>query len=149
MTQTQTQSMAPRDPDFADRIAASFVRQAAMRTLGIELRSVAPGLVVLAFDAAAGLGQQHGFVHGGVLATALDSACGYAALSLSDAGAEVLTVEFKVNFLAPAAASRFVCEGRVLKSGRTLTVCEGQARDSADVLVATMNATMILRHPNG
>ncbi|MEL6235235.1 MAG: PaaI family thioesterase [Pseudomonadota bacterium] len=143
------QAHSPRDPNYADRIAASFARQAAMHTLGIELRSVAPGLVVLGFDASPGLGQQHGFVHGGVLATALDSACGYAALSLSDAGAEVLTVEFKVNFLAPAAAPRFICEGRVLKPGRTLTVCEGRVLGEASALVASMTATLILRHPNG
>jgi uncharacterized protein (TIGR00369 family) len=92
--------------------------------------------------------QQNGFLHAGVVTAVVDSACGYAAHSLMAPGAEVLSVEFKVNLLAPAAGERFVARGRVLRSGRTLTVCAGDLfalRDGRETQVATMLATMIAR----
>jgi uncharacterized protein (TIGR00369 family) len=136
------------DPLFADRVRASFDRQAAMRTLGIMLQEVAPGEVVLRMLHRPELTQQHGFVHAGVLSTALDSACGYAAFSLMPADAAVLTIEFKVNLLAPARGPRFRFEGRVVKPGRTISVVEGRALQSAgdggpEKLVATMTATVM------
>jgi uncharacterized protein (TIGR00369 family) len=136
------------DPLFVDRVRASFDRQAAMRTLGIMLQEVAPGEVVLRMLHRPELTQQHGFVHAGVLSTALDSACGYAAFSLMPADAAVLTIEFKVNLLAPARGPRFRFEGRVVKPGRTISVVEGRALQSAgdggpEKLVATMTATVM------
>ena len=90
--------------------------------------------------------QQHGFLHAGVVSTALDSACGYAAFSLMPEDAAVLTIEFKINLLAPAKGERFRMEGRVLKPGRTITVCEGRAyalQDQKETLIATMNCTLM------
>jgi len=120
-----------------------------MTTLGASLSHVAPGEVDLAFAARPDLVQQNGFVHAGVLAAIADSACGYAAFSLAPAGCDVLAVEFKINLLAPARAPRFVARGRVLRAGRTLTACRadvfGIDDDGAEVLVAAMQATIIVR----
>jgi len=136
----------PQDPHYQLRVSGSFRRQQAMHTLGIRLDRVAPGEVdlTMAYDAA--YTQQHGFVHAGIITTALDSACGYAAFSLMPADADVLTVEFKTNLLAPASGERFVFRARVIKPGRTLTVCDAQAlalRDGREKLVATMSATLM------
>ena len=107
---------------------------------------VAPGSVDIALDWAPGLTQQHGFLHAGVVSAALDSACGYAAFTLMPADAEVLTIEFKINLLAPARGECFRMEGRVLKPGRTVTVCEGRAyalHGGTEKLVATMGCTLM------
>jgi uncharacterized protein (TIGR00369 family) len=134
--------------DPAARVRASFARQGVMETIGAELAHVGDGRVVVAVPIEVRLSQQHGFLHAGVVVAALDSACGYAALTRMDGDAEVLTVELKVNLLAPAAGERLVAEGEVLRAGRTLTVCRGDAyaEDGAErVHVATMLATMIRR----
>ncbi len=134
------------DPNFRTRIAESFARQTAMQTLGIRLESVEPGKVTLAMPFAAHLSQQHGFVHAGVITTGLDSACGYAAFTLMAADAAVLSIEFKVNLLAPAKGDSFVMRGEVIKPGRTITVCEGKAyalTGGSEKLIATMSATMM------
>jgi uncharacterized protein (TIGR00369 family) len=92
------------------------------------------------------LTQQHGFLHAGVVTAAVDSACGYAALTLLEADADVLTVELKVNLLEPAAAQRLLARGRVLRSGRTLTVCRGDAvavNEKTETIVATLLTTMM------
>jgi len=137
----------PRDPDFERRVRASFARQTFMATLGATLERVEPGVVTIALARRDDLAQQHGFLHAGVVTSIVDSACGYAALSLMRPGAAVLSVEFKVNLLAPAAGERFRAEGRVLKAGRTLTVCAGEvhgiAGDGRETLVAALQATMI------
>jgi len=101
----------PRDPDFERRVRASFARQAAMHTLGVTLERVAPGEVDLAIPFRDDLTQQHGFLHAGVVTAAVDSACGYAALSLMEPGAAVLSVEFKVQLLAPARGARWATVG--------------------------------------
>lgn len=136
----------PQDPHYQLRVSDSFRRQRAMHTLGIRLDRVGPGEVdlTMAYDAA--FTQQHGFVHAGIITTALDSACGYAAYSLMSADADVLTVEFKTNLLAPASGERFAFRARVIKPGRTLTVCDAQAlavRDGQEKLVASMSATLM------
>ncbi|MBN9420796.1 MAG: PaaI family thioesterase [Candidatus Eremiobacteraeota bacterium] len=115
-----------------------------MATLGASLASVEPGEVVIELGYSEALAQQNGFLHAGVTTAVVDSACGYAALSLMPEGSDVLSVEFKVNLMAPAAGSRFRAVGRVVKSGRTLTVCQGEmvALDSGKT-VALMTATMI------
>jgi uncharacterized protein (TIGR00369 family) len=109
----------PHDPQFAERVRASFARQGAMKTIGAELVSVEPGIAVIELPWAEPLTQQHGFLHAGMVATALDSACGYAAFSLMRPDAAVLTIEYKINLLAPARGERFRMEGAVLKPGRT------------------------------
>ena len=129
-----------------ERVRASFARQGLLATLGARVTHVAPGEVdvELAFDER--LTQQHGYLHAGALTTALDVACGYAALTLMPEEAAALTVEFKVNLLAPAAGERFLARGRVVRAGRTLTVCRGDAVALAageERHVATMTATMM------
>ncbi len=137
----------PRDPDFAPRVRASFGRQAAMDTLGASLESVEAGRVVIALPFSARLTQQHGFLHAGMVATALDSACGYAGATLMPAEAGVLTIEFKINLMAPAEGQRFRMVGQVLKPGRTVTFTEGQAwaidAQGSEKLIATMVATLM------
>lgn len=139
--------MQPADPDFAARVAASFQRQPAMALIGATLDAVEVGRVVIGLAHRADIAQQHGFVHAGILSTALDSACGYAASSLMPADAGVLTIEFKVNLLAPAQGPRFRLEGQVVKAGRTISVVEGRAlqvaADGTGKLVATMTATVM------
>jgi uncharacterized protein (TIGR00369 family) len=140
--------MKPADDLFEQRTRDSFARQPAMHTLGATLQQVAPGAVVIAMPHHASLTQQHGFVHAGMLATALDSACGYAAFTLMPADAAVLTIEFKINLLAPARGPLFRFEGHVIKPGRTITVVEGRglqhAPDGSETkLVATMTATIM------
>ena len=129
-----------------ERVRGSFARQGLLATLGARVMRVAPGEVdvELAFDER--LTQQHGYLHAGALTAALDSACGYAALTLMPEEAAVLTVEFKVNLLAPAAGKRFLARGRVVRAGRTLTVCRGDAVAFAgddERHVAAMIATMM------
>jgi uncharacterized protein (TIGR00369 family) len=134
------------DPDFARRVRASFARQTIMTTFGAQMTQVAPGEVEITMPFRADLTQQHGFLHAGVITTIVDSACGYAALTLMPPDSGVLTVEYKVNFVAPAAGERFVARGRVTKPGRTLTVCAGDVfarQDGQDRLVATMLTTMM------
>lgn len=133
----------PRDLNFEQRVRASFARQAAMHTIGATLERVAPGEVDLALAFRADLTQQHGFLHAGVVTAAVDSACGYAALSLMEPGAAVLSVEFKVQLLAPARGARFVAHGRVVRAGRTITVVSGELRNESDVVVALLNGTMM------
>jgi uncharacterized protein (TIGR00369 family) len=135
-----------RDPDFESRVRASFARQRFMATLGASLERIAPGEVAIAFTHREELTQQHGFLHAGVMTSVADSACGYAALSLMEPGTGVLSVEFKVNMLAPAVGERFTATGRVVRSGRTLTVCAGEVtteRDGETVAVLLMQATMM------
>ncbi|MES2612623.1 MAG: PaaI family thioesterase [Pseudomonadota bacterium] len=135
-----------RTPRYAQRVRDSFALQGAMQTLGARLARVEPGAVDIELDWAAGLTQQHGFLHAGMVATALDSACGYAGFTLMSDDAAVLTIEFKINLLAPAQGERFRMEGRVLKPGRTITVTEGRAYAlgaQGDKLVATMGCTLM------
>jgi uncharacterized protein (TIGR00369 family) len=136
----------PSDPDFAARVRASYERQAAMRTLGATLALVEPGKVAIELPWAEPLTQQHGFLHAGMVATALDSACGYAAFSLMPVEAAVLTIEYKINLMAPAKGERFRMEGQVVKPGRTITVAEGRAfaiDGGREKLIATMSATLM------
>lgn len=136
----------PRNPDFDARVRESFARQAAMRTLGATLAVVKPGQVEITLPWAEPLTQQHGFLHAGMVATALDSACGYAGFSLMAADAAVLTIEFKINLLAPAQGQSFRMVGTVVKPGRTVTVCEGHAYaidGGQEKLVATMGCTLM------
>ncbi|WP_395448023.1 PaaI family thioesterase [Aminobacter sp. UC22_36] len=134
-------------PDYDERVRASFARQSVMRTIGAELTLVTPGIIEIEMPFSAQLTQQHGFLHAGVISTALDSACGYAAFSLMPENAGVLTIEFKVNLLAPGKGERFLFRGSVTKPGRTIVVADGQAyaisADGEAKLIATMTGTMM------
>jgi uncharacterized protein (TIGR00369 family) len=143
-----------RDPDYAARVRRSFEAQAFMTTLGARLESVEPGEVVIALPDRADLTQQHGFLHAGVVAAVADSACGYAALTLMEPGAAVLSVEFKINLLAPARGERFEARAQVVKPGRTLMICTAEVRAIAGdpgtgVLVALMQGTMMTVRDRG
>lgn len=142
----------PQDPAYDSRVRASFDRQRFMTTIGARLSRVAPGEVDVDVDMRDDLVQQHGFLHAGVLASAADSACGYAALTLMPVDTAVLSIEFKINLLAPAACDRIVARGRVLRAGRTITVCQGDViahTGTAERLVATMIATMMTVRDRG
>ena len=138
--------MQPKDPDFEARVRKSFARQTFMATLGATLARVAPGEVDLELTVRDALAQQHGSVHAGAITSVLDSAAGYAAFSLMPADAAVLSVEFKVNLLEPARGERIVARGRVLRAGRTLSVCVAEAWayvGTRETLVATLQGTMM------
>jgi uncharacterized protein (TIGR00369 family) len=131
--------------DYEDRVRLVFLRQPALKTLGARLIGVAPGRVEIELDFKKEFTQQHGYLHAGIVTTIADSACGYAAYSLMPPGSGVLTVEYKVNFISPAQGAKFVATGRVLKPGRTLTVCAGEVvaingddRKSIAIIQATM-----------
>lgn len=136
-----------RDPGFEARVRASFARQAAMATIRAEIAHLAPGEVDLRMPYRAELTQQHGFVHAGIIGTLADSACGYAAFTLMPADAAVLSVEFKLNLVAPAAGDAFVARARVKKAGRTLSVVTADVfalrEGEEERLVATMQGTMM------
>ena len=136
----------PQDVDFETRVRESFARQRAMATFGARLVRVAPGAVEIELPFRDDLTQQHGYLHAGVVTAIVDSACGYAALTLTPPGAEVLSVEFKINLLAPAAGELLVARARVVRAGRNVTVCAGDAFMLAagrEKIVATMLATMM------
>jgi uncharacterized protein (TIGR00369 family) len=137
----------PQDPNFEAKVRASFARQGLMTNIGAQMTTVRPGEVDIELSSREDLTQQHGFVHGAAVAAIVDTACGYAAISLLAENFEVLTVEFKINFLAPALGEKIIARGKVKKAGKTLTVCEGDAfavRDGKEKLVATMQATMMV-----
>jgi len=136
--------MSPADPNYEARVRASFAKQQFMATLGANLTAVQPGEVSIELPFRADLTQQHGFLHAGVVTSVIDSACGYAALTLMPPDREVLSVEFKVNLMAPAQGAIFQARGRVVRAGRTLTVCAGDLRVvGSESVVAMMQATMM------
>jgi uncharacterized protein (TIGR00369 family) len=139
----------PADPDYAARVRASFARQGAMKTLGAELVAVEPGYCAIALIPRPEVAQQHGYVHAGVVSAIVDSAGGYAGFTLFPVDASVLTVEFKINLLAPAAGERLVAEGLVVKPGRSLVITRGEVhaeREGARTLVAIMQQTLMVMH---
>jgi uncharacterized protein (TIGR00369 family) len=113
----------PSDDAWEQRVRESFGRQGAMRLIGASIASLAPGRCTIALPFRPELAQQHGYFHAGISSAVADSAGGYAALTLFPANSEVLTVEFKINLLAPALGDTLVAEAGVVRSGRTLTVC--------------------------
>ena len=137
---------APQDTDFEARVRESFARQRVMETIGARLARVRAGEVEIELPFREDLTQQHGYLHAGIVAAVIDSACGYAAMSLAPAGAEVLSIEFKLNLLSPAAGESFAARARVVRAGRNVTVCAGDlyARTGErEKLVATMLGTMM------
>ena len=142
----------PVDPDFEARVRESFARQRVMQTVGARLTRVAPGEVEIELPFREDLTQQHGYLHAGVVTTVVDSACGYAAMSLTPPGGEVLSVEFKINLLSPATGESLVARASVKRAGRNITVCVGDAfavNEGREKLVATMLATMMTVRDGG
>jgi uncharacterized protein (TIGR00369 family) len=142
----------PHDSDFEGRVRASFARQQVMQTIGATLTLVEPGVVEIELPYRAELTQQHGFIHAGIVASILDSACGYAAFSLMPADAAVLSIEFKVNLLAPAKGELIRARAEVKRAGKTVTVCTADAwavEAGQSKIVATMLATMMCIRERG
>ncbi len=136
----------PADPDFAARVRASFARQGFMGALEARLTVVEPGRCEIRLHFREDLGQQHGYFHAGAMAAVADSAGGYAAYTLMGSRDSVLTVEYKVNLLAPGRGEEVVARARVVRPGRTLTVCQVEVfavATGAETLCATMQQTVI------
>ena len=132
--------------DYAERVRSSFAKQGLMTTLGATLAAISPGAVEIVLRPHPSITQQHGFVHAGAVAAIADSAAGYAALSLMPPGTGVLSTEFKINLLSPAKGDRIVARGRVVKSGRTLTVAQSEVfaeTGGEERLVALLTATLM------
>jgi uncharacterized protein (TIGR00369 family) len=136
----------PINPNFVEEVRNSFAGQKVMQLIGASLTLVEVGAVDITLPYREDLTQQNGFVHAGIITTIADSACGYSAYTLMPPDSDVLSVEFKINLLKPAKGKKFVAEGRVLRSGKTLTVarCDVFAFQDADrELIAAMQATLI------
>ena len=136
----------PRDPGYAERVRGSFARQPMMAHIGAELARVAPGFCEIRMPYRRELTQQHGYVHGGALATIADSAAGYAAFTLMPAGTSILTVEYKLNLLRPGLGEVMVARGRVIKPGKTLTVVSADVyalKDGQESLCLTSIQTLM------
>jgi uncharacterized protein (TIGR00369 family) len=132
--------------DIQERITTSFTSQGLMATLGAQLVCVSDGEVQIALPFSERLSQQHGYIHAGAITSVVDSACGYAALTKAPPGCEVVTAEFKINFLRPAIGERFLAIGKVQSSGKLLTVCTGEVRalsGTASKVIAIMQATIV------
>lgn len=139
-----TQDCAPQI--VAERIRSSFAKQRLMQTIGAQLTSIQSGEVEIALSFREDLTQQHGFLHAAVITAIADSAAGYAALTLMPPDVEVLSVEFKVNLLAPGVGEHFTAVGRVIRSGKTITVCSGEVfahSNGLKKLICVLQGTMI------
>lgn len=146
MKETGITDFTAPDPDFAKRVEASFAAQGMMGHMGARLRLVEPGLCEIELPYSDGVSQQHGFFHGGAVGTIADSAGGYAAFSLMDASDGVLTVEYKLNLMAPAHGELLIARGRVVRPGRTLTVTRAEVsvvKDGQETACAAMQQTMM------
>ena len=139
----------PAYAGYAERVRASFARQGAMALMGAELIAIEPGFCAIALKPRPEVLQQHGYVHAGVVSAIVDGAGGYAGYSLFPEDSSVLTVEFKLNLLAPATGDRLVAEGRVIKPGRTLAITQGEVhaeRGGRRTLIALMQQTLMVMH---
>jgi len=137
------------DPELADKVRASFARQNAMRPIGAHLSPVEHGRTEIHLPHAPELEQQHGFIHGGVVGMIADSAAGYAAMSVAPPGSSVLTVEYKMNLMAPAAGEGLVARGAVVRPGRTLIVTQAEVfaiKGGKETLCALMQQTIMVMH---
>lgn len=136
----------PQSARFEERVRESFARQRLMETIGARLLRVTPGEVFIELPFRDDLTQQHGYLHAGVVTSIVDSACGYAAMSLMPEDADVLSVEYKINLLSPARGEKLIARGTVKRAGRNLSVCEGEVfavNGNEEKLVAAMLATMM------
>jgi len=136
----------PPDPNYKTLVLDSFAKQQLLQELNACITHMDAGCVHIEAPFDPRFTQQDGFLHAGIVTALIDSACGYAAYTFMPVGSRVLSVEFKVNLLNPAKGKTFRAEGQVLKSGKTLTVCEGKLfalQDGQETLTAIMQATMI------
>ena len=137
----------PPDPAYATRVRESFDRQKAMQLIGARLAAIAPGACTIELPYREDLTQQHGYIHAGIVGAIVDSAGGYAGFTLFPVGASVLTVEYKLNLIAPAAGERLIAEASVVKPGRTLAITRGEVyaeRGESRTLCAIMQQTLIV-----
>lgn len=132
----------PRNPDYSQRIKSSFSAQPFMNYLGATLQRVEHGHVDILLPINTNLNQQHGFFHGGAIASIADSAAGYAALTTFEADCDILTSEFKINFLNPAKGSFLLAKGRVIRPGKSITVCQADIYNDENDHIATALLTM-------
>jgi len=149
MMRPEMPQFQPRDPGYAERVRESFGLQQAMGLIGAELAVVEPGYTEIHLPFKADISQQHGFIHGGVVGMIADSAAGYAANTLTPADTSVLTVEYKLNLVAPADGERLVARGEVVKPGRTLIITKAEVfaiRDGKWTLCALMQQTIMAMH---
>ncbi len=136
----------PRDPAYQERVRASFARQQFMGLLGAELTALTPGLCEIRLAYRPELSQQHGYFHAGVIGTLADNACGYSAYSLMPADWSILTVEYKLNLIAPGDGDLLLARGQVVKAGRTLTICRSDVlvfRGGDETLCAVSQQTLM------
>jgi uncharacterized protein (TIGR00369 family) len=139
-------SFTVSNPNFEADARRVFEQQSAMKTLSAALVAVRPGEVTIEMPYRDDLTQQGGFIHAGIITAIVDTACGCAAFTLMPPGVDVLTVEYKINLMSPAVGERFRAVGRVVKPGRTITVCAGEVAavsSQGEKLIAIMQATMI------
>ena len=137
---------AAKDPEYERRVRDSFARQTLMSTMGVDMVELTPGRCTLAMDYRRELCQQHGYHHAGATTALADSAAGYAAYSLMPPGSSVLTIEYKINLMAPAAGERFLARADVERAGRTITVVRSEVfavKDGQEKSIAVMLATMM------
>jgi len=142
-------TFTPAFAGYVERVRSSFARQGAMKLIGAQMLAVAPGYCEIAVNPRPEISQQHGYVHAGVIGAIVDTAGGYAGFSLFPEDSSVLTVEFKLNLLAPATGDRLVAEGHVVKAGRTLAITRGEVHAEANgqrTLVALMQQTLMVMH---
>lgn len=140
------ETFTPKDPDFKTRVRESFERQRFMDYIGALLTDLGPGSCEIRLPYRTELTQQHGFFHGGVVGTLADNSAGYAAFTLMPADATILTVEYKLNLMAPGKGEELVARGQVLRAGRTLTVCKADVyavEDGKETICASMLETLI------
>ena len=137
----------PPDPRYAERCRASFARQQAMALIGARMASIEPGRCEIELPFRVDLTQQKGYLHGGIVGMIADTACGYAAYSLMPASSSLVTVEYKINIVAPGLGERFLARAEVLKPGRRLSITRGEVyaeRDGAATLCALMQQTLMM-----
>ena len=149
MANQASEAFKPRFEGFAARVRASFARQRAMALIGATLTDVQPGYCAIALTPHADVTQQHGYVHAGIVAAIVDSAGGYAGYTLFPEDSSVLTVEYKLNLLAPAQGERIIAEGFVVRPGRTLAITRGEVhaeRAGERTLIAIMQQTLMVMH---
>jgi uncharacterized protein (TIGR00369 family) len=142
-------SYIAKDPDYATRVRASFARQGAMKLIGAQMTELSPGYCAISLKPRPETSQQHGYVHAGIISALIDTAGGFAGFSLFPADSSVLTVEFKLNLLAPAEGELLVAEGFVVKPGRTLAITRGEVhaeKAGKRTLVALMQQTLMVMH---
>ncbi|MDP2169780.1 MAG: PaaI family thioesterase [Rhodocyclaceae bacterium] len=139
----------PRDPQWNEKVRESFARQGAMDLIGASLVDVWPGGCEIHLPYRADLSQQHGFFHAGITSTVVDSAAGFAGFSLMAANSSVLSVEFKINLLAPADGELMIATGEVIKSGKNLVITKGDAwvvKQGKITHCAMMQQTLMTMH---